>query len=144
MNPHLFLFTPGIWIGEGTISFATSKDTLHFFTRWSFVDETDSGLVWLQEVELQNPLQTNRNIFTISDLKENHFHLQASSEVMGTVPGKGVLTPTTIAWELHTPDSATGLELFELKDSGDYTFRAEYAAAEHRTLIEGLLWKKSS
>lgn len=144
MNHHPFLFTPGIWIGNGTISFASSKESLRFFTRWSFVDQTDQSLVWLQEVELQDPLQTNRNIFTISDLKENHFHIQASSEAMGKSLGKGVITSSSIAWELNTPDNAMGIETFELMSNGDYSFRSEYASAEHRTLIKGSLWKKSS
>lgn len=143
MSPHLFLFQSGIWLGEGKISFATTNDSVRFYTRWKFVDTTAEGHVWLQEVELHELDQTNRNLFTISHPTNNNFQIRLENESMGCVTGKGIINPDVLAWELRDQPESEGFEIYNRQKNGEYLFRAEYASsAPYRTLIEGRLWLK--
>lgn len=143
MNPHQFLFTPGLWIGEGKISFASSTESIRFFTRWQLMDQTEEELIWLQEVELHTLDQTTRNLFTLSHIKGKNFQIQLNNDMMGKVAGKGVIGEETIAWELRDHPHSEGYEVYERQKNGEYLFRAEYISVEpYRTLIEGKIWQK--
>jgi hypothetical protein len=137
-----FLFQPGIWIGEGKISFSASHDVVRFFTRWILTPGQES-IAALQEVELHNLQQTSRNKFTFFDFSERHFKVELENIDMGTVTGKGNFTPKTIAWELRSFPGSEGFEVYELQDNGEYFFHADYVSSENfRTHVEGKLWKK--
>lgn len=145
MKAHNFIFTLGIWLGEGTIQLAASPETIHFYTRWKLVHETPEVLSWLQEVELKGLNETNRNLYTFSHITDTSFQVELTNEAMGTVLGKGVITPQTIAWELRNLPESEGFEIFEKKESGDYAFQSEYGSHRlTRTLIKGTLWHKPS
>lgn len=144
MTEHLFLFKPGLWIGEGKISFASSTETVRFFTRWQLVDQTPEMLIWLQEVELHGLEQTTRNLFTFTQIKGKNFKVELNNELMGKVSGKGIIGNETIAWELRSHSNSEGYEIYALQKNGDYNFRAEYISVEpYRTLIEGKIWQKT-
>ena len=143
MKPLHFIFQEDTWIGEGKIAFASSPETVRFFTRWQLVDKTDDGFIWLHEVELHGLDQTNRNIFTFSQVTDKSFHLTLANETMGQVSGKGVITPESIAWELRNVSDSEGYEVYERQANGEYIFRSEYVSLDpYRTVIEGKIWKK--
>lgn len=145
MKVDHFLFQPGIWIGEGKVSFSGSKDTVRFFTRWTTSQtlEKPARFVCFQEVELHNLKQTTRNQFVFFDFFNNHFKVEMENEDMGRVTGKGNFTPNSVAWELRSYPGSEGFEVYELQENGDYFFHADYVSTESfRTHIEGKLWKK--
>lgn len=144
MKEHLFLFKPGLWIGEGKISFASSTEKVHFFTRWQLMDQTPDSILWLQEVELHGLEQTTRNLFTFSEIKGKNFKVELSNDLMRGISGKGIIGEEAIAWELRDRPNSEGYEIYELQKNGDYNFRAEYMSADpYRTLIEGKIWLKN-
>lgn len=144
MTEHSFLFKPGIWIGEGKISFASSKETVRFFTRWQLMEQTPEMITWLQEVELHGLEQTTRNLFTFSNIRGKNFKIELNNDLMGKVSGKGVIGEGSIAWELRDHPNSEGYEIYELQKNGEYKFRAEYVSVDpYRTLIEGNIWLKA-
>lgn len=143
MKSDHFLFQPGVWIGEGKISFSGTSDIVRFFTRWILTPSQES-INAMQEVELHNLQQTTRNRFTFFDFSEEHFKVEMENADMGIVTGKGNFTQTTLAWELRSFPGSEGFEVYERQENGEYFFHADYVSCENfRTHIEGKLWKKS-
>lgn len=143
MKSDHFLFHPGVWIGEGKITFSGSQDVVRFFTRWILTPGQES-ITALQEVELHNIHQTTRNRFIFFDFSEQHFKLEMENADMGIVTGKGNFTPQTLAWEIRSLPGSEGFEVYEKQDNGDYFFHADYLSCENfRTHIEGKLWRKN-
>ena len=140
---HLFLFQPGIWIGEGHIAFPTSESKTRFFTRWSVQEIGEAKIRCQQEVELHGLDQTTKNSLTLESVTDTHFHVTLENEMMGKVTGKGVIDPKTIAWELRDHPGVEGFEVYDLQDNGEYLFRAEYSSGDqYHTLIQGKIWRK--
>lgn len=140
---HQFLLEPFVWIGEGKINFQASKDVVHFFTKWTPVNLTPQELTFLQEVELHGLQQTTRNLFTFQLFKHGHLNVILENDLMGKVTGKGIYNDKTIAWELRDQPGTEGFEVYELQESGEYHFKAEYTAGDlFHTYIEGRIWKK--
>ena len=50
---HQFLFDSGNWVGEGTITFSPSPETLKFMTHWSIRKEVEEHIVCSQSVEME-------------------------------------------------------------------------------------------
>lgn len=144
MNPHLFIFQAGIWLGEGEISFASSKETIHFYTRWQFIDKNQESYLWVQEVELHPLNEVNRNFYTFTPTSEKAFTIQLANESMGHVEGKGIISQDLIAWELRSQPESEGYDVYERQENGEYIFRSEYNSLDpYRTIIKGTLWKRS-
>lgn len=145
MLPHSFIFSTGIWIGEGKITFSTSPEHIKFYTKWQVSDEENGLFVAKQTVEMQGIKEHVVNIYTFQTITPNNFTLSLANDLMGKVKGKGVIDQNTIAWELLREDSFEGFEVYERQENGDYTFHAEYSSTEqYRTIVEGLIWQKSS
>lgn len=144
MNPHLFLFKPQVWIGEGTVSFPSSQDTTRFFTRWRVLDDSPEKIHCTQEVELHGIRQTNINKFEITDIIPGHFKISLENETIGKVAGKGIFDDKIVAWEIREKAGLEGYEVYTLQPTGEYLFRAEYATGNHiHTIIQGKIWKKN-
>jgi len=143
--PHEFIFFPGLWIGEGRISFSASPEWLRFYTKWQIEKEDNGPVRCEQQVEMEGGEESAFNQFTISDVLENSFTIELTSELLGTVEGKGVFDAKTIAWEFRGHPEFEGFEVYELQDNGDYMLHAEYSSTDQfRTIIDGRIWKKSS
>ena len=142
---HLLLFSKGLWIGEGKISFSASPDHIRFFTKWSYIDQTDPIFHrWEQVVEMQGNEESIKNSYSITPLTDTTFSISLENEVIGKAIGKGVIETNKIAWEIRNPDTFQGFEVYELQENGDYMVHAEYAAQDNfRTLIDGRIWLKS-
>lgn len=141
---HEFIFTQGLWIGEGKITFSVSPDHLRFYTQW-IIDPIASAVIRSQQlVEMEGRAENLFNQFTFSNITEKDFEIQLNSELLGAVSGTGLIDKTTIAWEFRGHHDFEGFEVYELTDNGDYMLHAEYSSSEQfRTIIDGRIWKKT-
>lgn len=147
---HLFIFQPGIWLGEGKITLSTSPSQVPFYTKWS-VEAAKSGMIiGEQQVEQRGESEKLYNRFVFSDITENAFHIELDNTLFGKVQGTGVIETESITWKYQRQFIAEeglvileGLENYSLLNNGDYVFHAEYWSDESfRTLIDGRIWKK--
>lgn len=145
MIQHEFIFHPGSWVGEGKVSFNSTSETLHFYTKWT-VEKADSfGIGANQIVEIQGSEPSMKNHFVLTEVTPAKFAIHLENDILGKVTGSGVLDGKTIAWEFHGQGSLEGFEVYELQDNGDYMLHAEYTSKDQfRTVIDGRIWKKST
>lgn len=142
---HEFIFTPGRWIGEGKITFSSSKDHLRFYTSWLISNDLDSGKIRCeQRVEMQGVENVVVNQFIIDKISLGKFKIHLENDLIGLVEGSGIFDKNTVAWEFRNTAATEGFEIYELQDNGDYMLHAEYSSPElFRTIIDGRIWKKS-
>ena len=142
---HGFIFSSGIWIGEGKITFSTSSEFIKFYTKWEIIPESETLIRATQKVEMQGIKEHVINYFIFKDITPTSFSVLLESEAMGSVHGNGVINSTVLAWEIRSNPSNEGFEVYELQDNGDYSLHAEYASTDqYRTIVDGLIWKKGS
>lgn len=142
---HSFIFSPGIWIGEGKITFSTSPEAIHFYTKW-IIEEFDEkvGYICRQQVEMLGVDDRVFNNLTFSDVTPQSFIVTLENNLIGRVTGKGIIDVKTIAWEYRSGTDFEGFEVYELQDNGDYMMHAEYSSPDqYRTIVDGRIWKKS-
>lgn len=142
MSSLLFILQPGIWIGEGKISFSASPDFIKFYTKWEVKESQPGHIKAKQVVEMQGIDEHVINFFEIREITERSFFVELESEAIGHVTGSGIFDEKMIAWEFRNQDAFEGFEVYELQENGDFLFHAEYASEQFRTLIDGLVWKK--
>lgn len=141
---HLFLYTPGVWLGEGVVTFSASPEKVRFYTKWLINNEDEMHQIACeQKVELQGSDENILNDLVFFDITSSKFLVKLENVLFGKVTGKGIIDSKTIAWEYRSPDVMEGYEVYELQDNGDYLFHAEYAADQFRTIIDGRIWKKA-
>lgn len=143
MELHEFILSKRIWIGEGRITFSTSPQHVKFYTKWEFSEKQPGIFQGLQQVEMLGVKEHVNNCYTFQSIKQKTFELILESEMMGIVKGTGIITQNTIAWELRRELTVHGFEVYERQENGDYAFHAEYSSPEHRTIVDGLIWKKT-
>jgi hypothetical protein len=142
---HEFIFQPGQWVGEGRISFSSSPEHLHFYTKWSVLPLAGKEISCEQRVETQGSDNLVLNDFRIFDATPSAFLIELKNEHVGQVVGQGVIDAKTIAWEFRGNHLIEGFEVYELQDNGDYMVHAEYSSTDQfRTIIDGRIWKKST
>lgn len=141
-----FIFTPGTWIGEGKISFSASPEFIKFYTKWEISQADLNQLKATQTVEMQGVEEHVINVFTFYDITATSFAVQLENNVVGSILGTGLIASNVIAWEFRgSPTTFEGFEVYERQENGDFSLHAEYSSTDQfRTLIEGLIWKKSS
>ena len=66
MDIQPFIFTPGVWIGEGKITFTTSHQFIKFYTKWQINALSKNEFEAVQIVEMQGVEDhvINKYIFT--------------------------------------------------------------------------------
>ncbi len=140
---HPFIFTPGVWIGHGKITFSVSPDSLHFCTKWT-VDISKGGVITcVQEVETEGRDQLLINRFSFSAFTNEAFSVELGNELIDGILGKGIVDPTTIAWEFRGGQELEGFEVYEIQSDGTYSHHAEFASLDnYRTIVHGKIWKK--
>ena len=144
MHPELFIFQPGIWLGEGKISFNASSERVSFYTRWDVQEEKDKAISCTQEVQMTESSEKVDNKLTFSVISPTQFRIELENDLVGKVSGKGIIDAKTVAWELREHTGFEGFEVYELQENGEYIFHAEYASTENfRTIIDGRIWKKT-
>lgn len=148
MADHMFLFTPGRWVGGGKITFSASNELIRFYTSWVIEENIEGTIQCNQRVEMQDVHEVVCNHFVVYDITKESFKIDLENELFGKVSGKGIIDSTTIAWEFrHSADEGVfeGFEVYELQDNGDYMLHAEYTSEElFRTIIDARIWKKEA
>ena len=116
---HLFLFTPGVWLGEGVVSFSASPEKVRFYTKWLIYEaDASNTIVCQQKVELQGTDENVINDVSISNITPAGFSVHLENTLFGKVAGKGIIDDKTIAWEYRNPDVVEGYEVHEFKITG--------------------------
>lgn len=140
---HEFIFQTGQWIGEGKISFSSSPEQLHFYTKWMIALPKERSIHCKQKVETQGSDEQVLNDFKISDATDSSFKIELKNEHVGKVEGVGIIDAKTIAWEFRGNNQIEGFEVYERQENGDYAVHAEYSSSDQfRTIIDGRIWKK--
>lgn len=146
-NQHQFIFKPGIWIGEGKVTFSSSPEHVNFYTKWIVSEPDSNGSINCQQlVEIRGVTEKVFNEVLVYQIYLDHFLIKLENNMLGSVVGKGVIDEKTIAWEYRGENQVDGFEIYHLQENGDYILHAEYASPkdEYRTIIDGLIWKKST
>lgn len=144
-NLHDFLFQSGIWLGEGKITFTTSPEFVKFHTKWELNRETPFTTRATQLIHMVGIERPTVNMYTFHHIEDGTFQIQLENELLGVIQGKGLFDEKVIGWEYKTDESFGGFETYELQENGDYFQHAEFGGNEdYRTIIEGLLWQKST
>lgn len=151
MTEHSFIFHPGTWLGQGTLSFSYSPEQIPFYAKWIIDSPVEGVIRALQQVVKQGEKEPILNTFLFSPLDDKTFSVVLNTELIGSVRGEGKIEHHIIAWEFQRSVIAEGTEIFEgfevyeLQDSGEYRFHAEYSSTEQfRTIVDGKIWKKYS
>ena len=138
-----FVFTPGIWLGQGKISFASSSEFIKFYTKWVITQEIPNVMKAVQVVELFDVEEPVINTFMLTEITPTKFTIQLESNSVGAVMGTGLRSESVIAWEFTGQDRLEGFEVYEKQENGDYYLRAEYGNSEnYRAFVEGLISQK--
>lgn len=144
MDTHSFIIFPGLWIGEGRVTFSYSPERLRFYTKWDVHAATAGLIKGKQIVEMEGGVEHLLNHFVFSEVEAQSFAVELTSDLLGTIRGKGIIDPKTIAWEFRGNPDFEGFEVYELQENGDYMLHAEYASTDQfRTIIDGRIWRKS-
>lgn len=145
MSENEFIFTPGMWLGEGKISFSASFEFLKFYTKWEIKEEVPGVIIATQIVEMQGVEEHVINRFTFKDIQPQSFKVFLENDAVGSVSGIGIRDENLIAWEFRGQAAFDGFEVYERQEIGDYFLHAEYGGREqYRTIVEGLIWRKGS
>lgn len=144
MADHDFIFKPGLWVGEGKVTFSASPDRVRFYTKWTFESQIDHAMAWHQHVELEGGDSNVYNTFRFFNIQPDTFEVELSNELLGSVCGKGLIDQRTIAWEFRGNPEFEGFEVYERQENGDFMLHAEYSSLDQiRTIIDGRIWEKS-
>ena len=147
MQPHLFIFSPGTWHGEGKISLNMVEEELLFHTNWSVQNKDFAGKVaCAQDVQVQGLPECMRNELSFYDFAGNGFIVDMENPNVGHITGKGVFDEKMIGWEFRGTDmNFEGYETYTLQPDGSYLMKGEYVTSDQfRTLIEAKLWLHST
>ena len=145
MQPQDFIFTSGIWLGEGKISFSNSPEFIKFYTKWEIAEESPKVMKAVQVVEMHGVDEHVINIFRFKDITPTSFSVSLENTLVGTITGTGLRAERLIAWEFRGKSAIEGFETYEQQENGDYFLHAEYGTPDQfRTIIEGLIWRKGS
>lgn len=143
MKQH-FLFTPGEWLGEGSITFSISPDILDFRMKWTVEQSKDNLFLCTQKVEVLGG-DTIVNLYKCMPEKGKAFSVILENELLGTFTGIGVLEENSIAWEFRKKEVFEGFEIYKELSPDEYQMHAEYVSPdETRTKINGRMWKKTT
>lgn len=139
MQPHRFIFSPGIWEGSGIITFSMAEDVLEFSMRWTILPIEDHKIYFHQEIAIKSFPEKMSNNFTLWQISPTAFEIQLENQIVNKVTGSGLLTPTSIAWEFRRKDQEfEGFEIYEIQPDGSYKTRAEFTAGGGmRTQVAG-------
>lgn len=140
---HKFIFQSGLWIGEGKITFSTSPEHLHFYTKWT-ISVSDKISLCQQKVETQGSSDLIINDFSVTTASPSSFTIEFKNSHVGSIRGQGIIDDKTIAWEFRGSDQIEGFEVYERQENGDYMVHAEYSSTDKfRTIVDGRIWEKT-
>lgn len=149
MSVHQFVFSPGIWLGQGLISFSYSEEKISYYTKWIF-EHSEDGIIYAQQhVQKQGEKESLINHLTFSQAIPPHFAVELKNEEIVCVQGKGMWDARQILWtyypNISNPEIETleGFETYSLQHNGEYISHAEYSSVGgYTTIVDGKIWKK--
>ena len=138
----MFLFTPGTWLGEGTIQLSMLQEPLSFFMRWRVRGADEEGVIeGTQEIQIKGHSDLMVNHFWISSMQPGVFSLFLENHAIGKLQGSGFVKESMIGWEFRSSD-VEGFEYYDKKEEEAYLVHAEFATSEQlRTVLRGKIWK---
>ncbi len=145
MVQHLFLLTPGTWLGQGNIQLNMVAEELVYFTRWTIGSPDGDGRIeCLQEIQVKGLSDIMHNQFNIYGQNGGEFVIDLENQALGKITGKGIINEKLIAWEFRVEEIGfEGFEFYEKQENETYLMRAEYATSDQfRTLIQGHMWQQ--
>lgn len=142
MDSH-FIFFPGVWTGEGVITFSMAEDILPCKMIWSVPPPEGSDIHFSQEIDVESFENKMTNHFVLSNVTSSTFQIALSNPLIGTVYGSGLYDKERVAWEFRKADQPfEGFEIYEKTPEGNYTVRAEFTAGQGlRTFVRGTIQK---
>lgn len=144
MEDHLFVFTPGVWLGEGTIKFSYSQESFFYFTKWIVEEERKGVINCRQIVEVSSLAHQIENRFCIRQMQGAGFEIGLSNEFLSNVLGSGVVKKHQISWQFAHTDILEGKEEYSKLAEDRYLMHASYCAQNtFSTLVDGKIWLKS-
>lgn len=147
MFNHSFIFSPGIWCGEGKILLNMVEEELIFNTQWSVQNKDFAGkVVCAQEIQIQGLSENMRNELSFYDFQKEAFVVDMENQNVGRIVGQGVCNDKMIAWEFRNNDmNFEGYETYNLQPDGSYQMKGEYVTSDQfRTQIEARIWLRSN
>lgn len=145
MFNHAFIFSPGLWLGEGKIILNMVEEELFFGTKWSVQNTDFAGKVnCAQEIQIQGLPEQMRNELAFHDFQAKTFQVDMENQNVGRIVGTGVFDEKMIAWEFRNNTSFEGYETYLLQEDGSYLMKGEYVTNDQfRTQIEARIWLHS-
>lgn len=145
MFDHSFIFSPGVWCGEGKILLNMVEEELIFNTNWTVQDKDFAGKVTCtQEIQIQGLSENMRNELSFYNFQDKTFSVDMENQNVGRILGTGVSDESMIAWEFRNNDmNFEGYETYQLQSDGSYQMKGEYITNDQfRTLIEARIFPK--
>lgn len=147
MSDHLFIFKPGIWLGEGKILLNLVEEELKFFAKWQ-VQQGDFAhqIQAAQDMQISGIAEKMRNEFFFFEFGKDYFKVKMENANVGTITGKGVYDDKKVAWEFRNNElNFEGLEVYTLLKEDEYQMHAEYVTSDQfRTQMDGRIWLSTS
>lgn len=145
MMNHTFIFSPGLWVGEGKIVLNMVEEELFFGTKWSIQNTDFTGKVnCAQDIQIQGLPEQMRNELTFYDFQTKGFQVDMENQNVGRIVGSGIFDEKMIAWEFRNNANFEGFETYTLQEDGSYIMKGEYITTDQfRTQIEARIWLQS-
>ena len=145
MFNHLFMFSSGLWLGEGKIVLNMVEEELFFSTKWTIQEADFMGKIQgSQEVQIQGFPESMHNELSFYDFQGKAFCVEMENQNVGRITGVGFVDEKTIAWEFRNQDVFEGFETYTLLEDGSYAMKGEYISSDQfRTQIEARIWLQS-
>ena len=143
MEGHSFIFTPGVWLGEGKILLSMLEEQLVFFTRWSIGAKDPKGHIeCLQEIQVRGLSDVLVNHYTFFDMTPTTFHVLMDNYAVGKISGSGIIHPEMVGWEFRVKELGfEGFEFYEKQSDELYHVQGEFATSDDlRTKVQGRVW----
>ncbi len=143
---HHFIFSPGVWLGEGTVLLNLAKEELKYVTKFTVRKEKDSQIEVVQEIQIAGLSDLIKNQFYFYNIKPDRFKIRLESQNLGQLDGEGILKKSLLAWEFRIPEVGfEGFEVYNLSEDDVYLMNAEYTTnQDYRSKVRGKIWKKVS
>lgn len=145
MMNHMFIFSPGLWLGEGKIMLNMVEEELFFGTKWLIQNTDFTGKInCSQEIQIQGLPEQMRNELSFYDFQAKRFQVDMDNQNVGRIVGTGIFDDTMIAWEFRNNANFEGYETYTLQEDGSYIMKGEYITTDQfRTQIEARIWLQS-
>ena len=142
---HLFIFSEGVWLGEGKIYLNMLEEELVFFTRWKVEGKDPDGCIkCTQEIQVKGLSDIMINHFVLSDFSTTSFAILMENHAVGKVDGTGVISSDRLGWEFRVKEIGfEGFEFYEKKSDDLYSVHGEFSTSDDlRTTIRGKIWRQ--